>query len=129
MQFSTTIYYEDTDAGGVTYHANYLKFAERARTEFLRAKGFNQSKLLKNNLAFVVAKIDLQIVKPSFLDDSLTIHTSLVKVGRACIYFNQQITKQNNLIAQVNSTIACCTINPLKATRLPDYLLQSLNND
>ena len=83
------IYYEDTDAQGVVYYANYLKFFERARTEFLREVGYEQIKLMQENIIFVVRGLELNLLKPARLDDKLIIKTSLIKLGKVSFDFEQ----------------------------------------
>lgn len=93
---SLRIYYEDTDAGGVVYYANYLKFLERCRTEWLRALGFDQADLLReHDLAFVVRSVALEYLKPARLDDCLEVDLQLEKITRAQIFFTQRISRKN----------------------------------
>ena len=89
--FKTRVYYEDTDAQGVVYYANYLRFFERARTEALRGAGYGQMKLMKEGLIFVVRNVEMKLLKPARLDDELSITTSLVKLGKVSFDFNQDI--------------------------------------
>ncbi|MCB1784305.1 MAG: YbgC/FadM family acyl-CoA thioesterase [Alphaproteobacteria bacterium] len=86
------IYYEDTDAGGVVYHANYLKFAERGRTEFLRATGFENRKLSEDEgIIFVVRHIDIHYLKPAFLDDSLIMVSTIKEIKNSSFIMNQRV--------------------------------------
>ena len=78
QEYLLRVYYEDTDAQGVVYYANYLKFFERARTELLRAVGYEQMKLMEEKIIFVVRSLDLKLLKPARLDDQLVIKTDLV---------------------------------------------------
>ena len=92
--FSVRVYYEDTDAGGVVYHANYLKFLERCRSEWLRSLGFEQADLLRDlGIAFVVRSVNLDYLKPARLDDLLTISVEAEKIARAQIFFRQRIRR------------------------------------
>ena len=92
------IYYEDTDAGGVVYYANYLKFLERCRTEWLRAIGHEQADLLRDpGIAFVVRSVNLEYLKPARLDDLLTVSLEVEKVARSQIFFRQHIRRGNPL--------------------------------
>lgn len=92
------IYYEDTDAGGVVYYANYLKFLERCRTEWLRAIGHEQADLLRDpGIAFVVRSVNLEYLKPARLDDLLTVSLEVEKVARSQIFFRQHIRRSNPL--------------------------------
>lgn len=86
------VYYEDTDAGGVVYYANYLKFLERCRTEWLRALGYDQSALLRApGIAFVVRSVSMDYLKPARLDDVLSVDLALEKVTRAQLFLRQRI--------------------------------------
>lgn len=85
------VYYEDTDAGGIVYYANYLKFYERARTEWLNHLKINQAELLKHNIVFVVTKAEIDYLKPARFNDQLIVKTALIKVSAATIEFEQTI--------------------------------------
>ncbi|WP_305072348.1 tol-pal system-associated acyl-CoA thioesterase [Propionivibrio sp.] len=92
------IYYEDTDAGGVVYYANYLKFLERCRTEWLRSIGHEQGDLLRDaGIAFVVRSVSLEYLKPARLDDLLTVSLEVEKISRSQIFFRQHIRRGNPL--------------------------------
>lgn len=94
MQHTTDIriYYEDTDAGGVVYHANYIAYGERARAEFLRHIGHQSSNLAKDcGVTFVVKHIDIEYHKPAFLDDLLTVHTSITSIKNSSFTMHHQI--------------------------------------
>ena len=92
------IYYEDTDAGGVVYYANYLKYLERCRTEWLRSVGHEQSNLLRDSgIAFVVRSVSLEYLKPARLDDLLTVSLEVEKISRSQIFFRQHIQRGNPL--------------------------------
>ncbi len=88
------IYYEDTDAGGVVYYANYLKFLERCRTEWLRSIGHGQAELLRDpGIAFVVRNVSLDYLKPARLDDLLTVSLEVEKIARSQIFFRQHVRR------------------------------------
>lgn len=121
--WSARVYYEDTDAGGVVYHARYLAFFERARTEILRKVGINQQMLLQEGVAFVVKKMDINYHFPARLDDMLTITTSIEQVRKASIIFKQTILNQNNqVISTADVLIACVNITKMKPCGLPKLL-------
>ena len=106
--FPIRIYYEDTDAGEIVYYANYLKFAERARTEFLRHHGIKQSELLENErIAFAVRRAEADYRKPAKLDDLLEVHTRLVKVGGASLEMEQTLMRDQETLVSVKVRIAC----------------------
>lgn len=120
--FPVTVYYEDTDAGGVVYYANYLKFAERARTEWLRSLGVNQSALWENEgLGFVVKRCALELHKPAKLDDHLSIETHLHEVRRASMTMQQKVRRGEVLLAELVVTIACVNA-AFKPVRMPEII-------
>ena len=120
------VYYEDTDAGGIVYYANYFKFCERGRTELLRDAGFENKPLMdREGFIFVVRKLDAEYMSPAFLDDVLTMKTSLDAMNNASFVMKQSLFKQDRLIFQANVTLVCVTKNG-KPTRVPDYLRQAL---
>ena len=93
FSWPTRVYYEDTDAGGVVYHSQYLNFLERARTEWLRHLGFDHNNLRDEfKLVFVVHSMQIQFKKPAKLDDLLTISSELIKIGRGSFEFFQKIS-------------------------------------
>lgn len=113
------IYYEDTDSGGVVYYANYLKFAERARTEMLREKGINQSNLAANSgILFVVKNAKLELFSPARLDDVVEVLSEVIVISGASINILQKITIDGRNIAEINVLVACINQN-FKPVRLP----------
>ncbi|MCO6544965.1 MAG: tol-pal system-associated acyl-CoA thioesterase [Gilliamella sp.] len=118
------VYYEDTDAGGVVYHARYLAFFERARTEVLRQVGISQQTLLQENIAFVVKKIEINYHFPARLDDMLIISSRIVQVRKASIIFKQTIFNQNEqVISTADVLIACVDGTKMKPCGLPKLLV------
>lgn len=110
-QFTLRIYYEDTDAGGIVYNANYLKFVERARTEWLRVLGVTQSLLLNEKVGFVVRKVLMDNIRAAKLDDELTVVSTINKIKRASLVFNQEIFNQHQqIICTIEVLIASVTI-------------------
>lgn len=104
------VYYEDTDTGGVVYYANYLKFFERARTEWLRRLGVDQFKLAqREHKGFVVKSAQIQYRKPARLDDLLTVHSRITRMGPASIDFEQIAQRDGELLCQ--STIQVCYVD------------------
>ena len=102
------VYYEDTDAGGVVYYANYLKYLERARTEWLRNLGIDQTALASTEKRlFVVRNVEIQYRRPARLDDELTIHTHVEHWGRASIRFGQRAMRGDALLCQAVVTVCC----------------------
>ena len=114
------VYYEDTDAGGVVFYANYLKFLERARTEWLRDLGVNQSGLAASEQRlFVVRSLDMSYRKPAKLDDLLTIRSRITKLGRASIHFAQRAERNGELLAEGNIQVCCVDAIHLRPAVLP----------
>ena len=123
------VYYEDTDAGGLVYHANYLKFAERARTEMLREVKIEQL-ILKNdyNIQFIVKNLYIDFFKPAQLDDLLTIKSVILKVSLAKVIMEQLIYKKMTLLAKIDVTLGSINTEG-KPSRLPKIVLERLNNN
>lgn len=117
------VYYEDTDAGGIVYYVNYLKFMERARTEWLRALGFNQANL---PVLFVVKDVKLSYQLPAVLDDALEVRVAVASYRGARITFHQQITRNTNVLCSGSIEVACVDRQSLRPCRLPATLLQCL---
>ena len=124
------VYYEDTDAGGIVYYANYLKFTERGRTEFLRNLGISQFEIYKNlNIKFIVHSLSIDYMNPSYLDDQLTVETSIKNIKKASIEFSQNIFKSHdgNTIDIIKSK---CIIVPIddesKIKPIPSIILKKI---
>lgn len=114
------VYYEDTDAGGVVFYANYLKFMERGRTEWLRTLKVNQQDLgLTERVIFVVSQLDMQYKMPARLDDALTVETIVTYVGRASMNFSQRVVRDQQTLASGNIRVGCVDSFSLKPTALP----------
>lgn len=122
--FPLRVYFEDTDTGGIVYYANYLKFAERARTEFLRDLGFSHSKIMKDQkIMFVVRSCLLNCLAPAYLDDVLEVRTHLKKAGRVKLELSQVIGREDQPIATLEVVLACVTLNG-KPAKIDDHLRQ-----
>ncbi len=119
---SVRVYYEDTDAGGIVYHAAYLRFAERGRTEFIRELGLDQHKLrAEQGLGFAVTSLQIDYLKPAVLDDALVVRTRSVDVRAASAVFSQTIERDGEPIARLVVRVACLDRNGRPA-RLPPTL-------
>lgn len=118
------VYYEDTDAGGVVYYVNYLKFMERARTERLRALGVIQSQLAEENLLFVVHSAEARYLAPARLDDELSISAEVVALNRASLRFRQQVRRCDDdaLLCEGQITVACVRADSFKPRAIPEAL-------
>ena len=105
---SVRVYFEDTDVAGIVYYANYLKFAERARTEMFRELGLHHSKMLQQDQqAFVVRQCTLDYLSPGYLDDCLTVETKLTELRRMTVTMQQDIMRRDEKLVQVNVKLAC----------------------
>jgi acyl-CoA thioester hydrolase len=124
------VYYEDTDAGGVVYYANYLKFLERARTEYLRALGFEQDQLKQEyGIIFAVHSLSIKYQKPAVFNDALTVTADIVDQGNARLTFKQMITrdKDKTSICSAEVIIACLNAEKFSPTRLPVQIQEVLH--
>lgn len=119
------VYYEDTDAGGVVYHARYLAFYERARTEMLRQCSISQQSLLDElGVAFVVKKMSIEYIFPARLDDLLVVHSVIENVRRASLVFKQKIIDQSGRIySEAEVLIACVDLNKKKPCVFPELFI------
>lgn len=122
------VYYEDTDAGGVVYYANYLKYAERARSEMLRHLHIENSTLQdEEGLALVVRKVEAEYFQPARLDDLLDIHLSLTKIGGASLQGVQSILRDGEELVRISIKIGCMKLSGGPG-RLPEKIRNSLRN-
>jgi len=125
--FTLRIYYEDTDVGGIVYYANYLKFFERARTEWLRKLGITQSNFLEQNFAFVVRYVEMDNIASAKLDDQLTVTSQIKQLKRASLVFKQQIVdQQERLIATATIKVAAINNKQGKPCAIPQMILGAL---
>ena len=116
FRFDVRIYWEDTDAGGIVYHSNYLRFMERARTEMLRSLGFSQQQMKEAGEALiVVSKLEITYRKPAKLDDLLTVHTRVESLKHASVIFEQTITRGDEVITQ--GRVRCASISAATGMR------------
>lgn len=122
------VYYEDTDAAGIVYYANYLRFLERARTELLRALGHEQSALATRRIAFAVHSLSAEYRSPAKLDDLLTVETTVAALGRAQVTFVQRIVRGDETLLEAEIRVAC--IDPVrgKPTAMPSAIHRQLTS-
>ena len=120
------VYIEDTDAGGIVYYVNYLKFMERARTEFMRTLGFGKSAILDSGLMFVVLDMAVNYRLPARLDDELEATASLARLRGAGMVFQQCIRRGDEVLVEGDVTIACVDRVSMKARRLPPQMVTQL---
>ena len=124
--WNVRVYYEDTDAGGIVYYANYLKFFERARTEWLRAIGVGQQQLLEQHAAlFVVKSVSADYHAPAKLDDTVRLTLSIAKMGRASIVFLQQAWRDETLLNTAEVKIGCVDAS-MRPCAIPDDVAQRM---
>ncbi len=120
------VYIEDTDSGGIVYYANYLRFAERGRTEMLRAAGISHAEMIAgDHLVLVVRRCEVDYLLPAKLDDSLVVESRVTKIGGASLTLAQRICRDGVELVTLLVTIVC--INAAgRATRLPEKMRQAL---
>lgn len=127
FRWPVRVYYEDTDAGGVVFYANYLKFMERARTEWLRALGCEQGELrARETVLFAVRRVLLDYRAPARLDDLLTVETRVIRLRGASLDFEQQVRRQADGVLCCAGTVgvACLDADSLRAARIPASVLR-----
>jgi 4-hydroxybenzoyl-CoA thioesterase len=120
------IYYEDTDAGGVVYHTNYLKFMERARSDWLRTLGFDQNALLADGVQLVVHSLDIRFLQPARLDDCIRVTVNTPKLSACAMQFLQWIYRASEPIAKANVKIACLNYGAERVSKIPLDLRMAL---
>ncbi|MDO6497372.1 tol-pal system-associated acyl-CoA thioesterase [Photobacterium sanguinicancri] len=125
-----TVYYEDTDAGGVVYHSNYLKYFERARTELLRNSGVSQQALLERDLGFVVRHLAIDYIKGAKLDDQLIVRTKISELRRASIEFCQDLVNNDGqILCKAVVKVACIHSSSMKPTAIPENIKSEISSD
>jgi len=122
------VYYEDTDFSGIVYHANYLRFFERGRTDFLRLCGITQSALFDGGekLALVVRSMNIDFLKPALMDDLVSVRTSIRTIGGASLMMEQELWRSDTLLVRASVKIAA--LKNEKAARFPALIRQVFNN-
>ena len=134
FEWPIRVYYEDTDTGGIVFYANYLKFFERARTEWLRQAGIGQQELAETEqVMFVVKNTSIDYHSPAKLDDSLSISVALEKMGRASIIFKQQASRISQvgaaeLLCSCSIRIGCVGTETLRPQAIPQSVLDSIHS-
>jgi len=124
------IYYEDTDSGGVVYHSNYLKYMERARTEWLRDFKVDQKALKDNlNLMFVVHEIDIKFIRPAVFNDEIEVQTKKDKLGAVKIELEQKIFRSSELLIESRVVVASVNSISMKPMRIPNEIKLLMENE
>jgi len=127
-RYAFRVYYEDTDAGGVVYHANYLRYAERARTEALREAMIPHAELVERfNLMFMVHRAEIDYLRPGRLDDTLVVETETMDVGGASVLLRQTVCGPNGVCAALRIKLACVRIGGNRPVRIPSHWRQAMN--
>jgi acyl-CoA thioester hydrolase len=117
------VYFQDTDAGGVVYHASYVNFMERARTEWMRSFGFTNAKLMKElGVVFVVRSLKLDYLKPALLDDLISVTSQLKEVGRSRVTLHQSIIRGEDKLVEAEIHLVSVSLENFKPVRVPDVL-------
>lgn len=126
--WSVRVYYEDTDAGGVVYHANYLKFFERARAEMLRSLGHEQDQLKADvGIIFVVRSVQIDYLHSALFNELLQVHSKMIETKKVSFTFSQQINRDNEVLCTSITRVACVDAQTMRPKAIPEYLLESLN--
>ncbi len=123
------VYIEDTDAGGIVYYVNYLKFMERARTELLRSRGFGKAAMFDEQLMFVVRAVDVQYLRPAQLDDELIVTAKICERGAAQLLFEQRILRAAETLCSGVVHVVCVDRDAMKPRRLPLSVVAALAAD
>lgn len=124
------VYYEDTDAGGVVFYANYLKFFERARTEMLRSLGFEQDELIVNaGVIFAVRSVQVDYLTPARFNEQLTVLSNVTDIKKVSLTFAQIITRDSVECCTATVRIACLDAHTLRPKAIPENILEQLKNE
>jgi acyl-CoA thioester hydrolase len=121
------VYYDDTDAGGVVYHSNYIRFMEHARTEWLRVKGWSHERITREvGILFVVRSVEVKFLRPARLDDLLLVRAVLTDVRRGLMNFKQQISCNGQVICSGEVRVISVDANEFRSVDVPPWFLQAL---
>ena len=121
------VYYEDTDAGGIVYHSRYLNYMERARTEYLRARGCSLTQLrTEQDMLFVVRRVNISFQRPALFNDALTVSAAISKVAGASLHFHQTVCRDDEQLCAADITVACVSAARHTPKRVPKVLLTEL---
>ena len=124
------VYYEDTDAGGVVYYANYLRFFERARTEMLRAMGYEQDELIVNEgIIFAVRSVQADYLNPARFNELLEVSAEVILAKKVTLTFEQLITRGDDVLCKSIIRIACLDAETMRPKAIPENLLELLTNE
>lgn len=122
------VYWEDTDAGGVVYYANYLKFLERARSEWLRSLDIHQAELaVQADVLFVVRRVEADYLKPARFDDELRVQCRITEMGRASLTMAQQVLRGDEVLLSAQVRLACVSATGMRPAKIPPHLFIKLS--
>ncbi len=129
QSFDVRVYYEDTDAGGVVYHSNYLNFMERGRTEALRSLGLSNSGLMQDeDMIFALTRTDVRYRRPAMLDDLLTVRSQLLTAKGAKMEFHQSVCRGDEVLVEADITLACISTTG-RPKRIPEMVLEQCKQE
>jgi acyl-CoA thioester hydrolase len=130
FEWPVRVYYEDTDAGGVVYYANYLKYLERARTEWLRSHGFEQDALMHDDgIVFAVRRVEIDYLLPARLDDTLRVEVEIERIARASLTFAQRIVRvPDTALSRATVKVACLDHLSFRPVAIPDPIREMLKH-
>ena len=128
FKYSVRVYFEDTDAGGIVYYGNYLKFMERARSEWFIQQSIGMKSLMENHqLVFVVSQTELKYLRSAKLEDVLEISTELIELRRVSAVFKQTVTRNGEVICESKTRVGCVNTETLKPSAIPPAVFAQLN--
>ena len=128
FSFPIRVYYEDTDAGGIVYYANYLKYAERARTEYLRYLGIDQQTMLKEKgVGFVVRDCHISYKSPAKLDDALNITCKLTELKGVSAKMEQKLYRGDTILAEIEISLVFLSLTTMRPTKIPEEITNLMN--
>lgn len=122
------VYIEDTDAGGIVFYVNYLKFFERARTELFRSLGYNKPAFIEKGKLLVVSSANISYKKPAYLDDELTVSAQVIKRKNTYLVFQQEINKESELLCESEIKIACVDAQTMRPAVIPKDILSAIDS-
>ncbi len=127
-QLPIRVYIEDTDAGGIVYHSCYLNYMERARSEWMRSRGYEHRQAVSEDFLLVVASVKIDYLRPALMDDLLCVGVEPLRLGKASVLLRQQVWREAQLLASAEVRLACVTASTKRLRSLPESVLQELNS-
>lgn len=130
FEIKVRVYFEDTDAGGIVYHANYLRYFERARSDWVRILGADQKKLLEHSIAFVVKDISINYRKSAMLDELLTVTCEPIAIKRVSLLFKQAVyNNKNECLVEAQVKVGCINTELKTPCKIPETILREMRSD